>query len=425
MKFDKIYNEKMEETLYHGISDAGLNVYILPKKDFSKKYAIYSVNYGSCDISYTKDGKEYTDPLGVAHFLEHKLFEMPDGKNAFDLFAKTGANANAFTSNNMTAYLFSASDGFYESLDILLNYVNDPYFTDENVDKEQGIIAQEIKMYDDDPQWQLYVNALGCLYENNPVKDDIAGSVESISRITKEVLYNTYDTFYRPENMVLFITGDVEEDKISELVEKNVKKKPEINVKRKTYEEKESVFEKKIVKKMSVSKDNYILAFKDNEINLRGQDFLKKNIETSLVLKMLFSDSSGLYNKLYNEGILNDSFSYESLLDETYSAYLLGGETDDVEGTVDAIIKEIEKIKESGFSKEEFELAKKSSWGRQIRSFNSLEAVANGFCSNFFMGIGLFDFTEVFSNVTLMDINERVKKMFTDNYSVSVVTPED
>lgn len=425
MKFDKIYNEKMEETLYHGISDAGLNVYILPKKDFSKKYAIYSVNYGSCDISYTKNGKEYTDPLGVAHFLEHKLFEMPDGKNAFDLFAKTGANANAFTSNNMTAYLFSASDGFYESLDILLNYVNDPYFTDENVDKEQGIIAQEIKMYDDDPQWQLYVNALGCLYENNPVKDDIAGSVESISKITKEVLYNTYDTFYRPENMVLFITGDVEEDKISELVEKNVKKKPEINVKRKTYEEKESVFEKKIVKKMSVSKDNYILAFKDNEINLRGQDFLKKNIETSLVLKMLFSDSSSLYNKLYNEGILNDSFSYESLLDETYSAYLLGGETDDVEGTVDAIIKEIEKIKESGFSKEEFELAKKSSWGRQIRSFNSLEAVANGFCSNFFMGIGLFDFTEVFSNVTLMDINERVKKMFTDNYSVSVVTPED
>lgn len=424
MKFDKIYNEKMEETLYHGISDAGLNVYILPKKDFSKKYAIYSVNYGSCDISYTKDGKEYTDPLGVAHFLEHKLFEMPDGKNAFDLFAETGANANAFTSNNMTAYLFSASDGFYESLDILLNYVNDPYFTDENVDKEQGIIAQEIKMYDDDPQWQLYVNALGCLYENNPVKDDIAGSVDSISKITKEVLYNTYDTFYRPENMVLFMTGDVEEDKISELVEKNVKKKPEINVKRKTYEEKESVFEKRIVKKMSVSKDNYILAFKDNEINLRGQDFLKKNIETSLVLKMLFSDSSSLYNKLYNEGILNDSFSYESLLDETYSAYLLGGETDDVEGTVDAIIKEIEKIKESGFSKEEFELAKKSSWGRQIRSFNSLEAVANGFCSNFFMGIGLFDFTEVFSNVTLMDINERVKKMFTDNYSVSVVTPE-
>ncbi len=424
MKFDKIYNEKMEESLYHGISSAGLNVYILPKKGFSKKYAIYSVNYGSCDISYTKDGKEYTDPLGVAHFLEHKLFEMPDGKNAFDLFAKTGANANAFTSNNMTAYLFSASDGFYESLDILLNYVNDPYFTDENVDKEQGIIAQEIKMYDDDPQWRLYNNALGCLYETNPVRDDIAGTVESISHITKDVLYNTYDTFYRPENMVLFITGDVDEDKVSELVEKNVKSKPEISLKRKTYTEKESVFEKKIVKKMSVSKDNYILAFKDNEINLRGCDFLKKNIETTLVLKMLFSDSSSLYNKLYSEGILNDSFSYENLMDESYCAYLLGGEADDVEKTVDALINEIEKVKETGFLEEEFELAKKSSWGRQIRSFNSLEAVANGFCSNFFLGIGLFDFAEVFSKITLSDINERIKKMFTKNYSISVVTPE-
>ncbi len=425
MKFDKIYNEKMEETLYHGVSDAGLNVYILPKKGFSKKYAIYSVNYGSCDISYKVDGKEYTDPLGVAHFLEHKLFEMPDGKNAFDLFAQTGASANAFTSNNMTAYLFSASDGFSESLDILLNYVNDPYFTDENVEKEQGIIAQEIKMYDDDPQWRLYNNALQCLYKENTVRDDIAGSVESISHITKDVLYNTYNTFYRPENMVLFITGDVDIEKIGELVEKNVKKKPEINVERKTYTEKDEVFEKKIVKKMSVSKDNYILAFKDNEVNLRGEKYLKKNIETSLVLKMLFSDSSALYNKLYNEGILNDSFSYENLMDENYCAYLLGGEADDVEKTVEAILKEIEAVKEKGFSEEEFELTKKSSWGRQIRAYNSLEAVANSFCSNFFLGIGMFDFTKVFSDITLADVNERIKKMFTENYSVSVVTPEE
>ncbi len=424
MNFNKIYNDKMEETLLHGVSDAGLNVYILPKKGFSKKYAIYSVNYGSCDISYTLDGKEITDPLGVAHFLEHKLFEMPDGKNAFDLFAKTGASANAFTSNNMTAYLFSASDGFYESLDILLNYVNDPYFTDENVEKEQGIIAQEIKMYDDDPQWKLYNNALGCLYENNPVRDDIAGSVESISHITKDVLYNTYNAFYRPENMVLFITGDVDENEVAALVEKNVKKKEDVNLVRKTYAEKDCVFKKDITKKMSVSKDNYILAFKDNEVNLRGREYLKKNIEATLVLKMLFSDSSYLYNKLYNEGILNDSFSWENLMDEAYCAYLLGGEADDVGKTVEALVCEIEKIKEKGFSEEEFELVKKSSWGRQIRSFNSLEAVANSFCSNFFLGIGLFDFVEVFNEVTLKDINKRIKTMFTDNYSVSVVTPE-
>lgn len=425
MKFEKRYNDKLEETLYHGVSEAGLNVFILPKKGFSKKYAIYGVNFGSCDISYKVDGKEYTDPLGVAHFLEHKLFEMPDGRNAFDLFATTGASANAFTSNNITAYLFSASDGFSESLDILLDYVNDPYFTDENVEKEQGIIAQEIKMYDDDPQWRLYNNALGCIYKENPVRDDIAGDVESISHITKDVLYNTYNTFYRPSNMVLFITGDVDMDEVGRLVEKNVKKRPPINLERKTYIEKDEVFKDKIVKKMSVSKDNYILAFKDNEINLRGEEYLKKNIEVSFVLKMLFSDSAELYNKLYNDGTLNDTFSYENLMDEHYCAYLMGGESDDVDKTVEILIKELKKKQETGFNPEEFELTKKSSWGGQIRAYNSLEAVANSFCANFFLGIDMFDFIDVFESITLEDVNLRLKKMFTDNYSVSVVTPDE
>lgn len=426
MKYEKMYNETIEETLYHGVSEAGLNVYVLPKKGFSKKYAVYSVNFGSCDISYTVDGKEITDPLGIAHFLEHKLFEMPDGRNAFDLFANTGASANAFTSNNMTAYLFSASEGFDESLDILLNYVNEPYFTDENVEKEQGIIAQEIKMYDDDPQWRLYNNVLGCLYKNNPIRDDIAGSVESISHITKETLYNAYNAFYRPENMVLFITGDVDMDKISELVEKNVKKKEPKNVVRKKYMEPEEINEKSIVKNMSVSKDNYILGFKDNEIGLKGEEYLLKNIEVALVLKMLFSEFADLYNELYQKGIINDTFSYENLMHEDYSAVLMGGETDDVERSVKAIIDGINKVKEKGFTKEEFDLAKKSMWGRQIRSYNSLEAVANSFCSNFFLGINAFDFVKVFEKITLESVNDRLSKMFDNNYySVSVVKPEN
>ena len=175
---------------------------------------------------------------------------------------------------------------------------------------------------------------------------------------------------------------------------------------------------------MSVSKDNYLIAFKDNEVSLRGKEFLKKNIETSLVLKMLFSESSEIYNKLYNEGVINDTFSYENLMDETYCAYLMGGEADDVDKTVEILISEIEKKKNSGFFEEEFELAKKSSWGRQIRSYNSLEAVANSFCANFFLCIGMFDFVDVFNDITLCDINNRLKKMFTDNYSVSKVTPE-
>lgn len=424
MNFEKIYNEKTDETLYHGVSSAGLNVFVLPKIGFSKKYAVYSVNFGSCDISYKIDGKQITDPLGIAHFLEHKLFEMPDGKNAFDLFANTGASANAFTSNNMTAYLFSASESFDESLDILLNYVNDPYFTDENVEKEQGIIAQEIKMYDDDPQWRLYNNALLCLYKTNPVRDDIAGSVESISHITKETLYNAYNAFYRPENMVLFIAGDVNLQTVGELVEKNVKQKAPMNVERVRISEQKEINEKYIVKNMSVSKDNYILGFKDNETGLKGEEFLIKNIEISLILKMLFSECADLYNELYQSGIINDTFSYENLMHEDYCAVLMGGEADDVEKSVKALIEGINKIKEKGFSADEFNLAKKSMWGRQIRAYNSLEAVSNSFCSNFFVGINAFDFADAFDKITLESVNKRLKKMFDDNYSVSVVKPE-
>ena len=352
MKFEKIYNEKLDELVHHGVTESGLNVFVFPKKGFSKKYAVYAVNFGSCDISYTVDGKEYTDPLGVAHFLEHKLFELPDGKNAFDLFARTGASANAFTSHNMTAYLFSAADNFNESLEILLSYVNDPYFTDENVHKEQGIIAQEIKMYDDDPEWRLFNAALSCLYENNPVKDDIAGSVESISHITKEVLYNTYDAFYRPENMVLFVIGDVNEDEVGALAEKYAKKRDKKEVIRKTYTEKDSVYKKYFEKEMSVSNDNFILSFKDNSKTLSGKEQLIKSIETTLALKMMFSKSSALYNELYMGGYINDTFSYDTLNGDGYSAIMIGSEAKDVKKTADKILEGIKKVKEEDLFKE-------------------------------------------------------------------------
>ena len=421
MNFNKEYNEKLEETIHHGVTTSGLNVFVLPKKGFSKKYAVYAVNFGSCDISYTADGKKYTDPLGVAHFLEHKLFELPDGRNAFDLFARTGASANAFTSHNMTAYLFSAADNFDESLEILLSYVNDPYFTDENVQKEQGIIAQEIKMYDDDPEWRLFNAALSCLYEKNPVKDDIAGSVESISHITKDVLYNTYNTFYRPENMVLFVVGDVNEETVGELAEKYAKKREPMEVVKETYVEKDEVFQKYYEKKMSVSSDNFIISFKDNTPTLTGKELLIKNIETTLALKMMFSHSSELYSELYRDGYINDTFSYDTLNGEGYSAIMVGGEAKDVKKTSDKILEGIKKIKETGFTKENFERTKKAVLGRQIMAFNSIESVANSFCSNFFSGIGAFDFIDAFSEVTAESVHKRVFEIFGENNALSVI----
>lgn len=423
MNFSKEYNEKINETLFHGVTSSGLNVFVLPKKGFSKKYAVYAVNFGSCNISYSVNGKKYHDPLGVAHFLEHKLFELPDGRNAFDLFANTGASANAFTSHNMTAYLFSAADKFSESLEILLSYVNDPYFTDENVVKEQGIIAQEIKMYDDDPEWRLFNDALNCLYENNTVKDDIAGSVESISHITKDVLYNTYNTFYRPENMVLFVIGDVDENEVGALAEKYARPREKAEVIRDSYTEKDEVKSKYSEKKMDVSCDNFILSFKDNTPTLKGEELLIKNIETALILKLMFSRSSKLYNDLYENGIINSSFSYDTLHDEGYSCVMLGGEAKDVSKTVDALLKGIEDAKKNGFGKEDFERVKKSSLGRQIMAYNSIESVANSFCANYFSGIGAFDFVSAFSKVTNESVHKRIFEIFGDNHAVSVIKP--
>ncbi len=424
MNFQKIVEERLGETLYFGTHESGLDVFVLPKKGFSKKYAIYSVKYGSIDTSYYVGEKEINDPMGIAHFLEHKLFELPGGGNAFDLFSKTGGNANAFTSHDMTGYLFSCSDHFNENLDVLLSYVNDPYFTVENVAKEQGIIAQEIKMYDDDPEWRLFNNALEALYHTNPVRNDIAGTVDSIAQINHELLYQIYNTFYHPENMVLFVAGDVDISDVAKLVDKNVKKRETpFSVIRKQYPEPDCVKQKRIVKEMSVSQPSFILGFKENHVGLVGKELLRKNMETGLILKMLFSQSAPLYNKLYQQGLINDTFGFDCLNSDTYFATFLNGEAKDVDRTVEAVLSGIEQAKREGFSKKDVERYKKAAIGRQIRSYDSMEAVANQFSSNYFYQIGAFDFVEIYPTITEESLMKRMQEIFNEHYAVSEMQP--
>ena len=219
-------NELIGEELYYGVHSSGLKVYIIPKKDYSKNYAIFGTHYGSVDSEFIVPGEsEITKvPDGIAHYLEHKMFDQPDGSNVFDKFSQYGANANAFTSFNMTAYLFSSASYFDENLKTLMDYVQSPYFTKESVRKEQGIIGQEIRMYDDSGDWKVFFNLLSCLYNNNPVKKDIAGTVESISHITDEYLYKCYNTFYNLSNMTIVIAGDVEPYSIANIIDASVKK---------------------------------------------------------------------------------------------------------------------------------------------------------------------------------------------------------
>ncbi|MCL2342007.1 MAG: insulinase family protein [Firmicutes bacterium] len=223
-----IKNDKVKEKLYIERLSNGLTVMIIPKKNIQKKYVIWATNYGSIDNEFTQPGEteKTVVPDGIAHFLEHKMFEQENGTNSLDALTALGVNANAYTTNNHTAYLFECTDNFYPALDELMNYVQHPYFTDENVEKEKGIIGQEIMMYDDYPEWQVYMNAIKCMYKNNPVNLDIAGTIETISKIDKEVLYKCYNTFYRPSNMIMCFSGDFEPEKIVEEVRKRLVEDP-------------------------------------------------------------------------------------------------------------------------------------------------------------------------------------------------------
>ena len=327
MEFEKIQSKSLGEVLYRGVHKSGLKIYVLQKNGFSKSYASFAARVGSVDSEFTVPGEsEKTKvPDGIAHFLEHKLFEQPDGSNVFEKYSKTGAWANAFTGFNTTAYIFSATGGFYENLEILLDFVSKPYFTDENVAKEQGIIGQEIRMYDDDPNWRVFFNLLSAMYVSHPVKKDIAGTVESISRINKDILYKCYNTFYNPSNMILFACGDVDCKRVEQLADKYVTASPIGEINRHYPEEPPRINQSVSEQRLSVALPIFLLGFKDSELKQRGGDMLRKQITTEVLLEMLAGKSSPLYNTLYEKGLINDSFELDFSSETDYAHTVMGG----------------------------------------------------------------------------------------------------
>ena len=427
MKFEKIANPVIEETFYKGVHESGLPVYVLKKENYSKYYSILSTRYGSVDSVFQFPGdREYTIvPDGIAHFLEHKLFEQEDGTNAFDKYAALGASANAFTSFNNTAYLFSCTSHFNENFDHLLNFVSHPYFTCENVEKEQGIIAQEIRMYDDDANWRVFFNLIDCLYINHPVKKDIAGTVESISKITKDILFDTYHTFYHPENMVLYIAGDVNLEEISDIIDRNIaKREVPFNAEVKPIEEPGAINRKEKVQKLSVSTPIFNCGYKDKNVNLRGKDLLKRNLMTSILLKMFASESSELYEKLYSQGLINDSFGTDMTCFYDYSFVQFEGESKEPRRVAAMILEQAAKLKEYGLNQDDFERTKKLMYGKYVKSFNSIEAIGNSFCSDYFLGIEPFAFFEVYEDIHFSEVQNRFHELFDENmFAVSIIEP--
>ena len=423
----KISDKATGERVFYKKHESGLNIYIMPRSGYKSSYALFGTKYGSVDSEFVIPGDSAPTkvPDGIAHYLEHKMFDQPDGSNVFDKFSKYGGEANAFTSFNMTAYLFSATDNFYENLETLMDYVQSPYFTKESVEKEQGIIGQEIKMYDDNAPWRVFFNFLGLLYQNHPVKLDIAGTCESIAKIDHELLYKCYNTFYNLSNMTLFVTGDLDVEKTLSVIEENIKNKEPIGEIERIYpDEPKAVAGKYKEQKISVATPMFMMGWKDNDVGYSGRKLLKKSIEMEILLEMILGKSSELYNELYDSGLITQNFSVEYSPQKSYAYTAIDGESKDPKAVHKRICEYVDELREKGLSKEEFERIKKVIWGDYIRSYNDIEGIAHSFLSMSLLDITYFDYFEEYEKITFEDIQKRFMEQFDNEYCVlSVILP--
>ena len=428
IKFDIREDKHTGEKLYSARHESGLGIYIIPKPEYSGTYAILGTRYGSVDSEFVVPGEKepICVPDGIAHYLEHKMFDQPDGSNVFDKFSKYGGNANAFTSFNITAYLVSSTSNFEENLSTLLDYVQSPYYTDETVEKEQGIIGQEIRMYDDNPGWKLFFNFINCLYSEHPVKKEIAGTVESISHITADYLYKCYNTFYNLSNMSLVIAGNVDIQSASKVIEEGIKKnEPFTEPIKKIYpQEPKEIKSQYVEKKMAIASPMFMMGFKDNDVNISGRELLKKDIEMRILMRMLFAKGSDIYKKLYESNLINSTFSLDYTVQPDYGFTSLDGESKNPKEVYETILDELEKLNKTGLSYEKYERAKKVVWGRYIRMYNDIEDLSTTFMQYLFMGVDYFDYYDVYKSVTFEDVENRFKEHFKREYSaLSVINP--
>lgn len=420
----EIFNETIKEKMYHYEHESGLNVYVMPKKGFIKQYAMFATHYGSNDSQFIVPGEKNKTlvPDGIAHFLEHKMFEEEEG-SIFEEFSKNGASANAYTNFTTTAYLFSSTDNFYDNLKLLLDFVQRPYFTDENVEKEKGIIAQEIRMYDDDPSWRLFFNMLGGLYHLHPVKVDIAGTIESISKIDKDILYKCYRTFYHPSNMVLFAVGDIDINKVLDIVNNSVKAdKRQGEIKRIYPNEPETINKNYVEQKMAVSMPLFNIGFKDNDVGYGGKKLLKKDIVTQICLEILAGRSSDLYEELYNDGLIDSTFDTEYVGEIDHGYSIIGGQSNDPEAVKQAVLDKISKV--DSIDDSDLNRIKRKITGRFLKSFNSVESISHNFITYYMRGINILDYTTTIEEITNDDVLDRFKTFFNEkNCVLSVIKP--
>ncbi len=427
MKPKTIKNNLMREEYFYMKHPSGLDIYVHPKKDYSSNYAVLGTNFGSINNRFRKQGESsYTVvPDGIAHYLEHKLFESKEG-DAFELFAKTGASANAYTSFEKTAYLFSCTGNFEESLNILLDFVQSPYFTEKNVEKERGIIGQEIKMYEDSPEWKVLINLLGAMYKNHPVKNDIAGSVESIAKITPQMLYECYNTFYNLHNMALCVVGNVNPETVFAVADKKLKYSPKIEVERFFPEETLEIVKSETVQNFDISSPIFSLGFKEN-VPQNYRTSTEELVYTDLILQCISSRTSDMYQELLNKELINtSSFTDEYFEGPGYASIIFSGESKNPRKAAEIIKKHLQKIKQNGIDKKIFDRIKKSVYGQSLSVFNSVSAVANLALDFSLSGKDIFGYIDILENASVEKVNERLNSELNCEFSsLSIASPKN
>lgn len=416
-----IENKQIQEKLYTEKLENGMTIMCIPKNNTNKKYIIWGINYGSIDNKFIvpNTNKTIEVPNGVAHFLEHKMFEQENGTNSLDTLTALGVEANAYTTNDHTAYLFECTDNFYPALEELMNYVQNPYFTDDNVEKEKGIIGQEIMMYDDYPIWKVYLNALENLYVNHPVKIDITGTIETIEKITKDTLYDCYNTFYHPSNTCLVVSGDFNPEeiinKISQLV---INKQKQEKIDRIYEQESEEINKQETINKMEVSMPMFAIAIKDKKDN---ENIVEKHIAIEILLNMIIGKSSKLYQELYKQELLQQEPDLDYEFAKNYAHIIITGQSKEPKKLYELLKKEIEKYK-NDLPEDEFEQSKKKIYGDYVREFNEVSDIAKMFLSDYFKGINSFEYLEKYNTVTSKYTMNVLHDVFKEeNMTISIV----
>ncbi|MBC8744375.1 insulinase family protein [Lactobacillus sp. Marseille-P7033] len=429
---DKQVYQKFNQSIYREQLSNGLKVQLLPMEGYHKTYAILTTDFGSIDnhfIPYHQE-KAITVPDGVAHFLEHKMFEKKD-HDAFDLFGKLGADSNAFTSFTQTSYLFSTTSNLHENLDVLLDFVQDPYFTDQTVKKEQGIIGQEIQMYEDDPSWRLYLGILGNLYPNDPMRIDIAGTIESIGRITPKILMDTYKTFYQPANMNLFLVGRLDPEETITWIKQNQEQKnfAPTETPRRLFKLNDPTAHDVIPFRsltMDIVRPKVMVGLRGTKQFDDGKQRLHYKLAIDLLLDVLFDDTSDNYLRLYNNETLDDTFGYNFEMQRGFHFAYFSSDTDQMERFADEIIDILESADQQiEAARTRFEGIKNAELGRLIGLLDSPEAIANRYAGDLFAGASLMDEIQILETITIDDLYQVAKDFITpQGISVYQVVPQ-